>query len=276
MAAGHDLDAAQARALFPRGLAQPDWFRFSVDALLLAAFAARWIDRGHQQGLPPRRGLTGLDLGTGCGVAALALLLAYGHPDGGHPDQGDLRMIGVDLAEDMIDCAGKNRVLLGQEDRLEIVPSDVAEYKASAALDFAVCNPPYFQEGSGRRSPEAERRRARFESGGGLDGFLKGAAVNLKNRAPLFMVHQAEGLDRVLTAMSAHGLAPKRILPVHGRADKPASLALVEARLGGGPGVALEPALVLYAEGQALSEQALAFCPQLECNTARGAAHVPE
>ena len=58
---------AEARRAFPAGLEQPEGsFRFSVDALLLAAFAAsRTADVT----------IRFIDLGTGCGVVGLAYLL---------------------------------------------------------------------------------------------------------------------------------------------------------------------------------------------------------
>ncbi|MDY0305603.1 MAG: hypothetical protein RBR18_04125 [Desulfovibrionaceae bacterium] len=57
------------RSAFPRGLSQSNTgHRFSVDSLLLASFAR--IRRKDRRGL---------DLGTGCGVVGLALLLL--HPD---------------------------------------------------------------------------------------------------------------------------------------------------------------------------------------------------
>ena len=61
------VDARSARDVFPAGLEQPEGsFRFSADALLLAKFTAG-------QALPENAVLA--ELGTGCGVVSLAVLL---------------------------------------------------------------------------------------------------------------------------------------------------------------------------------------------------------
>ena len=64
-------DVTAARLAFPRGLEQPDTATVSLDSLLLACFAT-------PEGSGPGRVLgkrPGLDLGTGCGVVGLGLLL---------------------------------------------------------------------------------------------------------------------------------------------------------------------------------------------------------
>ncbi|MEG2005461.1 MAG: hypothetical protein RR014_05430, partial [Bilophila sp.] len=108
-------DAAVNRARFPRGLEQPEGsFRFSMDALLLAAFAAQ--EQGafaaEEQGAfatqekeDARPQTTFADLGTGCGVVGLALLLRQkGHG------------IGLDLDADLVLAAQRNAAHLGFSD----------------------------------------------------------------------------------------------------------------------------------------------------------------
>ena len=261
---GQGTEADAARALFPRGLRQPEAFRFSLDSLLLACFVR-----------PPRgaKPCQGLDLGAGCGVVGLALLLAQARARPGR----ELRVTGIELDPDMASCARDNVRLLGFETQYDVVQADVSSYGCSERMDFVLANPPYRLENTGRSSGNETRRQARFEAGSGLDGFAAAAARCLKARAPFCLVHLAERLDEVFACLAERGLRPKRLRLVHGRANKPARLVLVEARPGGGPGLEVEPPLVLYGSGrtgadQALTPEALAFCPFLECNAARGGA----
>ena len=62
-----------ARQLFPRGLEQPEGsLRFGADALLLAAFAARYVESLNAS---RQAHLTAAELGCGCGAALLGLAL---------------------------------------------------------------------------------------------------------------------------------------------------------------------------------------------------------
>jgi tRNA1Val (adenine37-N6)-methyltransferase len=55
---------------------------------------------------------------------------------------------------------------------------------------------------------------------------------------------------------------------VHGRTHLPAKIVLVEAVKNAGPGLRVEPPLILYEKGQGnrVTPEALAFCPYLRCN----------
>lgn len=249
-----------AREYFPRGLVQPaKGCRFSMDPLLLAAFAAqsKWQNA--------------LDLGAGCGVAGLALLLI-------RTQQAGIagRVLGVDQDVAMLTAAEENARLLGVEDqyttgRVDLAAPDAA-WKLLApdhSMDLVLSNPPFRAQQSGRTPPDANRLTARFETGAGLPEFAVAARRVLTTKGRFCIVYLAERLSQACAVLEEGGFAVKRVLPVHGKADQPAKLVLVEARKGGGPGMQLLPPLVLYAgAGQecALTQEALAFCPFLACN----------
>ena len=254
-------DAAAARQAFPRGLIQPEHgYRFSLDALLPAAFAR-----------PSARG-RGLDLGTGCGVVGLGLLLR-------HPD-ADLHVTGIDIDPAMVGAAQANAARLGLADGYDARVLDVAALPGHAdfppeSLDFCLCNPPYRRPGTGRRPTDAGRDAARFEAAGGLEHFLGAAGHVLKKRKPLWLVFLPERLDELLAGLTRAGLAAKRLAAkrlrfVHPRHGEPARILLAEAVAHGGPGLTVEPPLILH-EGHGpdtrLTAQALDFCPWLACNS---------
>lgn len=248
--------AADRRARFPRGLAQPQGgFRFGADTLLLSAFAHAHLKRGKP--------LSGLDLGTGCGAASIGLLLL-------RPND-PLRLTGIDTGPEMIAAAAHNAASLDLAGRFSPVLADVQEHRSPAPVDFALANPPFRTPGSGKPCPDHARQRARFEGPGGFEAFAACAAQNLRTGGQLFLVHLAERLPELICSLTQAGLRPRRLLPVQGQADLAPRLALILAVRGGGQGLALEAPLVLYTPHGALSPQALAFCPHLAANPSRPA-----
>lgn len=250
MTAAVDTEAVLARRdRFPRGMVQPEeGYRFSLDSLLLACFAR------------PGRRHTGVDLGCGCGVVGLALLLR----------QPDLHVTGVDIESSAVEAARENGRALHFPDRFDAVQGDVAEWRPDKVVDFVVANPPYRAPGSGRTSQGEARRTARFEARGDFTGFARCAAIALKTRGKFTFVHLPERLAEVMAGLGAAGLEPKRLRMVHGRDDETASMVLMETVKAGGAGLKVEPPLILHqGRGQEtrLTDQALDFCPFLACNS---------
>jgi tRNA1Val (adenine37-N6)-methyltransferase len=240
-----------ARERFPRGLSQPSGgFRFSLDALLLAAFAGRERVRGRV-----------LDLGAGCGVVGLGLAL----------DHPDFFGVGLDADAAVLVHARENARRLGLDGRFAFLVGDAGRPGCLQAesMDLVLCNPPYRDPSSGRVCPDESRATARFETGAGLRDFARAASRALRNRRPCAFIHLAERVDDLLLALREAQLRPKEILFVHQRADGPARLVLVRALKNGGPGLTVLPPLVLH-EGEGASTRltpgALALCPRLACN----------
>lgn len=109
-----DEATAAARAHFPRGLHQPAGsFRFSADALLLASFAGGASARSFA------------DLGTGCGVVGLALLLRYPRLSG----------MGIEQDATLVDAARTNAQRLGLSARFTTHHADLTRLCATAPGD---------------------------------------------------------------------------------------------------------------------------------------------
>ena len=246
--------------LFPRGLAQPaQGFRFAVDSLLLAAWAAQGLRSGGRI----------LDLGCGSGVIGLGLLLL----------DETATLLGLDSDPDMLACARENLRRLGLEERAEVVAADVRQAGTmlpAAGFGLVVCNPPWRTPASGQPA-QPQRQAARFHEGGSsLADFLTLAAHALPVRGRCCLVHRADALAEVIAVCRAAGLEPKRLRCVHPRPDRPAKLLLLEARKHAGQELAIEPPLFLYDDAPAtaplpggrapLSAAALALCPWLACN----------
>jgi tRNA1(Val) A37 N6-methylase TrmN6 len=240
----------EARRRFPRGLCQPDGgFRFGSDSLLLASFAR--LEKTQRV----------LDLGTGCGVIASALLL----------QNEALLALGLDKDPAMAAAARENAEHLGLRDRFSILEGDVAGHRALAEIegkgfDLVVSNPPYRRPESGRPS-STSRETALAEDRAGLGAFAAAAAYALENLKPWCVVLPAERTAELLRTAEDAGLRPKRLRFVHSRADEDARLILLEAVKNGRPGCRVQAPLVLYeGQGEATrpTKEALAFCPHLK------------
>ncbi|WP_272698674.1 tRNA1(Val) (adenine(37)-N6)-methyltransferase [Desulfovibrio sp. Fe33] len=239
----------ERREYFPRGLVQPEGgYRFSMDSLLLACFAH--VNRGQ----------AGLDLGCGCGVVGLGVLLR----------QPGATITGVELNPLAAKAARENAANLHLAEKMEIEQGDVSDWRPDKVVDFVVANPPYRKLGKGRESRGEERKTARFEAAGSFYGFARCASVALKTRGRFAFVHLPERLPELLADLAEAGLTPKRLRLVHGKVDQEPRIALVEAVKAASPGLHVEPPLILHegtGRNSGLSRQALEFCPFLVCNS---------
>ncbi len=244
-----DTEAVFARReAFPRGLAQPaGGYRFSLDSLLLACFA-------H-----PGRRHVGVDLGCGCGVIGLGLLLHY----------PGIALTGVEIEPLSVAAAEENADDLYLSKQFTVVQGDVSDWRPASVVDFVVSNPPYRPLGKGRVSQGEERAAARFEQHADFARFARCAAIALKTRGKFIFIHLPERLTEIMAALNQAGLEPKRLRMVHARKDAHARMVLVEAVKSAKPGLKVEPPLILHTgkgKQTRFTDEALAFCPFLGCN----------
>ncbi len=219
-------------AAFPSGLEQPEGsFRFSGDALLLADFAVECA-------LPPQAFFA--DLGTGCGVVALAALRRMPLWHG----------VGLEIQPPLAAAACRNAERLGLEERFCVVEGSVSDEAALRSLrtrlslsaggggdtlplfDAVLCNPPWRREGAGRVPPSVMRRTALFGTEQTFPGFFSAADALLKNAGQLVVVSGAERTADLLAALPER-LRPERMRFVFTRRDAPATFVLLAARKNG-------------------------------------------
>ena len=214
-------------------------YRFSVEAVLLARFAA----------VHPAARV--LELGAGCGVVAL-MFAALARPR---------EVVALEIQPALAALIARNAALNG----LGVVRAVCADLRSRRALnaaggfDLVLANPPFRARQSGRESPLAGRRLARGEAAATLEDFVAAAARYARHGGRAAFVFAAARSAERISALRAHRLEPKRIGFVHPYAAACASTMLVEARKGGGVEVEVEPALVMYDAPGVYSDEARAL-----------------
>jgi tRNA1Val (adenine37-N6)-methyltransferase len=197
-------------------------YRVNVDALLLAAFAAR-----------VRHARRTLDLGAGVGAVGLSIL---------HLRATD-HVAFVEREPDLARLCEKNLKASGFAGSVHEADLSLGLPKSlNQTADLVVANPPYFDPGGGRPRADGLERRARA---GAIEPFLAAAALGLDGaRARAAFAYPARALEHLLRSAERLGLVGKRLRLVHARIDTEARLALVEFRRARPGGLVVEPPLV--------------------------------
>ena len=197
-----------------------DGYRFSMDAVLLSQFVT--VSRGDVV----------VDLGTGCGVIPLMLILTkpVGH------------VFGIEIQEELADQAARNAFLNGFEDKMKVILGDIKNPPiAKESADVVVCNPPYRKVKSGRINPDLRRAIARHEILASIDDILGASKNVLRKKGRLALIYPSVRLVDLLIRMRHFNLEPKRIRINHPGLESGAKLVLIEATLGGRPGIEVGP-----------------------------------
>lgn len=226
------------RVLQPR-----EGYRFSIDAVLLAAFSA-----------PEARDRI-VDLGTGCGI--IPLILGYRHPA--------VSITGIEVQPELAALAAQNVASNGLKERIAVICADmksVSIQDVSGPVDLVISNPPYRKYRSGRVNPHPQRAAARHEILATLEDVTAAGARLLGIGGRFAIVYPAERITDLLTHLRSAGIEPKHIQTVHAKGHDPARLVLVSGTKGGRPGAAVLEQLVIYRPGGTYTEQVQAmFAP---------------
>ncbi|MEJ2660012.1 MAG: tRNA1(Val) (adenine(37)-N6)-methyltransferase [Desulfobacteraceae bacterium] len=202
-------------------------YRYSLDAVLLAALP----------NLKPGQSL--LDLGTGCGI--IPLILAFRNREA--------RISGVEVQSELARLAAINVENNGLQDRVRIIHADLRHLTpemVSGPVDWIVSNPPYRRAVSGRVNPDTQRALARHEIKVNLHQLVSTARRLLKTGGRFAIIYPSERAVDLFSEMRPAGLEPKWLQCVHSQADGDAKLVLVQAVMGGKPGLKIERPLVVY------------------------------
>jgi len=204
-------------------------YRFSIDAFLLADFAAGFCGR------------TVLELGTGSGI--VLLLLARLCP-------GLRRGVGVEIQRELWEFARGNFEENGLEEVLTAVHGDFRREPAEpvpGGFDLVVSNPPFRKAGEGRTNPDPGKKIARHEVAGTLSDVFRAAGSRLSPAGRFAMIGRPRRLPEILSCAGESGIFPETIRFVHPYEGRPANLLLFAGRRRKVSELSVLPPLVVYA-----------------------------
>jgi tRNA1(Val) A37 N6-methylase TrmN6 len=205
--------------------------RVNMDTVLLAAYVC----------LRPRGESSFIELGSASGAVSLMLALRF-------PEK--FRILGLEIQPELEELAQRNRLENGLGERVSFRRMDLREYRSLpvASFDGLVVNPPYEEEGRGRKSPKRAVSITRQGGCCALTDVIEAARWLLKHKGKFFAVFRAGRMAELLSLMTGRDIAPKRLRLVYSRAGKTASLFLIEGIRGGGTGLIVEPPLFVHDE----------------------------
>lgn len=197
-----------------------------------------------------RAGMDAALLAAACGATPGQRVIEAGCGAGGALCQIGVRRSGVEplgLERDpaMAALASENLGLNGLSG--EIVAGDVATGFAALGrppFDWAVCNPPFFDDPGALRAP-ADAKRAAWMADDGLQVWLDFLSLAVRDGGRVLMIHRADRLADILQGWSRR-CGSFAVRPIQPFADKPAKRILVRAVRGGRAPLELLPALVLH------------------------------
>ncbi|MBX9615805.1 MAG: methyltransferase [Caulobacteraceae bacterium] len=200
-------------------------YRAGMDAALLAA------------ALPA--GPNDRVLEAGCGAGAALLQIAVRCPD--------TRLVGLERDSSAAALARRNATLNGADDRIKIITGDVAAGFAALEhppFDWAVSNPPFFDDETTLRAP-APAKRGAWIADDGLGVWTEFLTRSVKDGGGVVVIHRADRLADLLALLGTR-CGSFAIRPIQPFADQPAKRVLVHARKAGRGPLRLLPALILH------------------------------
>lgn len=200
-------------------------YRAGMDAALLAA------------AVTAKPGETVLE--AGCGAGAVLTQIAARRPG--------VALVGVERDAVAAGLARRNAELNGLAESMTVVEGDVgAGFKALevSRADWAVSNPPFFDDEGALRPPSPAKRGA-WIADDGLAAWVGFLTDGVKDGGRVVIIHRADRLADLLALLGTR-CGSFVIRPVHPFADEPAKRVLVQATRGGRAPLRLLPALVLH------------------------------
>ncbi len=217
--------------------------RAGSDAVLLAAAAPAEI--------------SGRAIDVGAGVGAAGLVLAALRPG--------LSFGLVEKDPVLTALARQNLAANGLAERGLVYEVDVLDPQsrracglADASATLVISNPPFFQPGRVRLSPEAGKRAAHaMPTGATLEAWIAACLAMLVDGGLFIMIHRPEALPQMLAALDRRS-GDIVVLPIYPQVGKPAIRILLRAKKASRGPLALAPPLILH-EGERFTRDAEAI-----------------
>jgi tRNA1Val (adenine37-N6)-methyltransferase len=207
-------------------------YRFTLDAVLLASFAA---SQGAGEG-------TVLELGAGSGVVSFLLARQFG--------RGPIDAL--ELQPSVHARLVRGVALNALEGRVRPLLGDLREARGlltAGAYSLVVSNPPFRPRSAGVLSPDEERALSKQELACDAAAVVSAARHALAPGGAVSLVYPAARLAEVLGLLTAERLFPRSLRLIHARVGSPATRFLVHALRDSDRGLQVQAPLIVHGEG---------------------------
>ena len=212
-----------------------DWFKFSLDSVLLAHFVTINLKVKKI-----------LDFATG--NAPIPILLT---------NRTDAMIYGVEYQKCIYDLAKSSIMENSLEGKILLFNEDVRNLRKvfdGDSFDVITCNPPYFKVNNGQfLNDNIVKAVARHEIDLNLDDVLGQAFYLLKSGGIFAMVHRTERLVEILGIFKKYHIEPKKIQFIYPKEGSNSDLFLIEGIKNGNIGLKMLSPLIIHNDDNSLS-----------------------
>lgn len=214
-----------------------DWFKFSLDSVLLANFVT--INYRVKKIM---------DFATG--NAPIPMLLSY---------RTSAQIYGVEYQKCVYELAIQSINENNLENQIHLSCGDVSDLKnkfQSDSFDVVTCNPPYFKTlSSNYFNQNFVKSIARHEIFLNLDIIFRQAFYLLKTGGVFAMVHRTERFIEIIEKMKEYHLEPKRVQFIYPKEGKNSDLFLIEAVKNGKNGLKMVYPLIIHKDDNTYTDE---------------------
>ena len=214
-----------------------DWFKFSLDSVLLANFVT--INYRVKKIM---------DFATG--NAPIPMLLSY---------RTSAQIYGVEYQKCVYELAIQSINENNLENQIHLSCGDVSDLKnkfQSDSFDVVTCNPPYFKTlSSNYFNQNFVKSIARHEIFLNLDIIFRQAFYLLKTGGVFAMVHRTERFIEIIEKMKEYHLEPKRVQFIYPKEGKNSDLFLIEAVKNGKNGLKMVYPLIINKDDNTYTDE---------------------
>lgn len=190
-----------------------DYFKFSVDSVLLAEFIKV---RKNSKNI--------LDLCSGNAPIPLILSKKYG---------SKINIVAYEIQKEIYDF-GKKSIEVNNISNIDYRNDDIKNINFKTKYDIVTCNPPYFVYHNEKIINDNDvLAKARHEITTNLDEVVSIAAKSLNVGGYFYLVHTSSRIIEIIEALKKYKFGIKRIVPVYDNRNGESSLILIEALYGG-------------------------------------------
>lgn len=217
-----------------------DTFCFGVDAVLLANFTAKYLNKKDKY----------IDLCSGSGVIPILLYAKKGNED----------ITAVEIDKDMCEIMDKS-LNYNNIKNISVINEDIKKLSKNLynKFDGISVNPPYYKVNSGEVSLNGKKSYARHEILCTFEDIAHISSKLLKDKGKFFLVHRTNRFEEIINTLDNYNFSVKDVLFIYPKKGKNSNLFLLKAVKGGKKGINILPPLVMYNDKNEYTKEFLEY-----------------